>query len=123
MTERFGLLDYVFSRKVIPTLFENLFKDHALHIAGDIAAVLKVRPRQVLGKEGFVILHALVVAPLRVRRILLNGADDNALGILEPGGLQRPADRTRWEIDDDFCLPTDLSSLTDRLCGEFGCAG
>src|ERR1700686_90077 len=100
MTQRLGLLDDVFSRKVVPALLEYRFQDHALHIAGEIAGVLKVRARQVLAKERLVIPHAFIVVPLRVSWVLVDGTDDDADGILQSGRFQRAADRTRWKVDD-----------------------
>src|SRR6476659_8623887 len=39
--QRLRLLDDVFSRKVVAALLEDLFKDHALHVAGEVAGVLE----------------------------------------------------------------------------------
>src|SRR5689334_11760622 len=52
--QRLGLLDYIFSRKIVAALLENLFEDHALHVAGEITGVLEIRARQVFGKKRLV---------------------------------------------------------------------
>src|SRR6478752_3401610 len=60
MTERFGLLDDVLSRKIISALPQYRFKYHTLHVAGEITGVLEIRARQVLGEVCLVGLDAFV---------------------------------------------------------------
>src|SRR6476620_5535853 len=117
MTQRLCLFQDAFSRKISPALLEYPLEKHALHIAGEIAGVLKVSARQVPGKERLVGPHALIVIPFRVSWILVDGTDDDTDGILQPGRLQGAADRARWKIDDDLGLPADLGRLANCLRG------
>src|SRR5258705_9124439 len=63
MTQRLCLFQDAFSRKIISALLEYPLENHALHIASEIAGVLKVSARQVPGKERLVGPHAFIVIP------------------------------------------------------------
>src|SRR6476661_813743 len=119
----FGLLDDILAGKVIAALLEDLLEDQALLIAGQIVRISDVRPRQILVEESAIGLHARVVTPFRIGRILVEGSNDHPNGLIEAGRLERCRYRTRWKIDDQHRLPSDLGYLANGLRREFRRAG
>src|SRR5262249_41967656 len=79
--QRFRLFDDVVAREIVAALLEDLFQQHALLIAGEIAGVGDVGAGQIFVEKRPKILDSSVILPALIIRILVRSADDHADGI------------------------------------------
>src|SRR5260370_4651214 len=117
--QAFCLLDDIFTGQIIAALLQDLLEDHTLLIAGQIIGIPDIRPRQILREESAKVLHSRIVVPFRIGWILDECPDDHSNGVIKSSLLKGCRYRTRWKIDDQRRLPSNLGYLANRLSREF----
>ena len=82
-------------------------------------AAVGVLGRSIFRHESLVTLHARIICPLRIERVLAVIDRNDALGVFEAGRNQRLADRSGVDIEDMDRLPVEFGGLLDGLRAEF----
>src|SRR6266852_3378973 len=113
------LLHDVLAREIVAAGLQHMHEALCDGVAVYHVAIYPVAFREILDEEFVEGLHAGVILPLRIGRILQIGGRDDGLRILKTDRLHHGADRGTDVVKKVQRLPANLVHLLDRLRREF----
>src|SRR5262245_39440184 len=108
------LLHDVLAGQIVAARLQHMDQQLRGGVAIGVEARILVAIRIILGHELKVLLHARIVLPGRIERVLAVVDADHALGGFQPRRLHDRADRGGVDVEDVYRLPAELVDLLDR---------